>query len=43
MPKSDEAGEAEEEEEEEWVHGVRGRLPGDGDERLIKGADAFSR
>ena len=42
MPKSDEAGEAEEE-EEEWVRGVRGRLPGDGDERLIKGADAFSR
>lgn len=36
MPKSD--GVEEEEEEE-----VRGRLPGDSDERLIKEADAFSR
>lgn len=41
MPKSDGAGE--EEEEEEGVCGVRGRLPGDSDERLIKEADAFSR
>lgn len=38
MPNSDGAGE-----EEEWVCGVRGRLPGDRDERLIKEADAFSR
>lgn len=29
--------------EEEVACGVRGQLPGDSDERLIKEADAFSR